>query len=58
MPECQNCGAHVTDDYVRVREPAHRETARTCPNCDLVRDGPHVREATFKRVKSQTGGAD
>ena len=55
MPHCE-CGAHVTERYLRVCEPAHRETARTCPNCDLVRDGPGVRERTHTRLK--TGGAD
>ena len=56
MPRCQNCGAHVTERYVRVCEPEGRETARACPNCDLARDGPRVRERTHTRLTA--GGAD
>ncbi|MDQ2072869.1 hypothetical protein RBH20_10030 [Haloarcula sp. H-GB4] len=56
MPECQNCGAHVTDDYVRVFEPAGTTEPRCCPNCeDLIRDGPDVRNA---RAKRQGNGKD
>jgi NAD-dependent SIR2 family protein deacetylase len=51
MPECQNCGAFVTDDYVRVFAPDGMNSPRVCPNCeDMVRDGASVREARAKRT--------
>jgi NAD-dependent SIR2 family protein deacetylase len=51
MPECQNCGSFVTEDYVRVFAPDGMERPRVCPNCeDLVRDGNGVREARAKRT--------
>jgi hypothetical protein len=50
MPECRNCGAFVTDDYVRVFAPNGMDGPRVCPNCeDMVRDGGDVREARAKR---------
>lgn len=51
MPECQNCGHHVSDDYVRVLAPRDADTVRACPDCpDVVReyDGS-VREARSTR---------
>lgn len=33
MPECQNCGAHVSERYVRVSVPEGREHPETCPHC-------------------------
>ena len=51
MPECQNCGSFVTDDYVRVFAPNGMENPRVCPNCeDMVRDGNGVRKARAKRT--------
>jgi NAD-dependent SIR2 family protein deacetylase len=51
MPECQNCGSFVTDDYVRVFAPDGMDHPRVCPNCeDMVRDGNDVREARAKRT--------
>jgi hypothetical protein len=45
MPECANCGAHVTDRYVRVFAPEGSDDPRVCPSCpDLTRDGAGVRE--------------
>jgi hypothetical protein len=45
MPNCQNCGGHVTDRYVRVFTPEDLDAPRVCPNCpDLTRDGNTVRE--------------
>lgn len=39
MPECQNCGAFVTDGYVRVFEPVGVDRPECCPWCpDMVRD--------------------
>ncbi|MFB6303331.1 MAG: hypothetical protein ABEH78_10795 [Haloferacaceae archaeon] len=50
MPECQNCGAFVTEAYVRVFAPQGMEHPRVCPSCeDKVRDGADVREARSKR---------
>lgn len=45
MPECLNCGAHVTENYRRVFAPEGADGPRVCPNCpDKVRDGNGVRE--------------
>ena len=50
MPECQNCGAFVTEDYVRVFAPEGHDNPRVCPECeDKLRDGADVREARSKR---------
>lgn len=51
MPHCRNCGAHVTEDYVRVLAPPEADTVRACPDCpDMIRtfDGS-VREARSPR---------
>lgn len=45
MPECQNCDAHVTEQYVRVFAPDGLDAPRVCPHCeDMTRDGPGIRE--------------
>ena len=52
MPECQNCGNFVTEQYVRVFTPETVESQgpRVCPNCeDKLRDGADVREARSSR---------
>ena len=50
MPNCLNCGAFVTERYVRVFAPDDFGTVRVCPRCeDKVRDGATVREARSKR---------
>lgn len=50
MPECRNCGSHITDDYVRVFSADDRPGVRVCPNCpDLIREGSEVREARSTR---------
>ncbi|AEM56946.1 MULTISPECIES: DUF7563 family protein [Haloarcula] len=52
MPECQNCGEFVTEQYVRVFTPEAVEGhgPRVCPNCeDKLRDGADVREARSSR---------
>jgi hypothetical protein len=52
MPECQNCGEFVTEQYVRVFTPEASEAhgPRVCPNCeDKLRDGADVREARSSR---------
>lgn len=37
---CQNCGAHVTERYVRVFAVDEEEGVEVCedPDCELVRD--------------------
>lgn len=38
MPECENCGAYVTKQYVRVFKPEHVDDPRACPECeDMLR---------------------
>jgi NAD-dependent SIR2 family protein deacetylase len=50
MPECQNCGSFVTNEYVRVFTPNGMDNPRVCPGCeDMVRDGADVREARSRR---------
>lgn len=34
MPECQNCGAFVTERYVRVFAPTDLDAPRCCPHCE------------------------
>lgn len=51
MPECQNCGEHVSERYCRVFTPNDHDEPRVCPQCpDRVRnpDGT-VREARSHR---------
>ncbi|WP_435129083.1 DUF7563 family protein [Halobaculum sp. D14] len=51
MAECQNCGAFVTEEYVKVFAPESMSDPRVCPQCtDKVRDGADVREARSKRT--------
>jgi NAD-dependent SIR2 family protein deacetylase len=50
MRECENCGAFVTEQYVRVFAPTGMDTVRVCPKCpDMVRKGGEVREAKSPR---------
>jgi predicted RNA-binding Zn-ribbon protein involved in translation (DUF1610 family) len=37
MPECANCGGHVTEQYVRVFA-ANDGTLYACPNCRNQRE--------------------
>lgn len=55
MPECQNCGSHVTTDYVRV--VSHDgEAVHACPQCpDRVRVGGEIRGARAPRRTSDEG---
>jgi hypothetical protein len=34
MPECRNCGAFVTSDYVRVRSLSDEPGVAACPQCE------------------------
>lgn len=50
MPECNNCGAFVTVDYVRVFTPDGLDNPRACPKCpDMVRSDGDVRKARAVR---------
>ena len=50
MPQCLNCDAFVTEDYVRVFAPPGMSTVRVCPRCeDMVREGADVRAAQSTR---------
>ncbi|WP_420825971.1 DUF7563 family protein [Halococcus salsus] len=50
MPKCDNCGAFVTQQYVRVFAPTGFNTVRVCPDCpDMLRDGGDIREAKSNR---------
>ena len=50
MPDCENCGGLVTDQYVRVFAPPEMTTVRVCPNCsDMIREKGGVREARSQR---------
>lgn len=50
MPACKNCGAFVTEDYVRVLSPDGMTQPRVCPFCeDMVRENGTVREARSHR---------
>ncbi len=50
MAECQNCGAFVTDRYVKVFTPEQVDRPRVCPNCeDKIRDGADVRKPRSPR---------
>ncbi|MFT4891104.1 MAG: hypothetical protein ACI9YT_002026 [Halobacteriales archaeon] len=50
MPECQNCGAFVTEAYARVFAPRGMKNPRVCPECeDKIRDGAEIREARSPR---------
>lgn len=45
MPKCQNCSAHVTDQYARVFTPDEDDDPRVCPQCeDMTREGNGIRE--------------
>ncbi|WP_218778874.1 DUF7563 family protein, partial [Halobacterium hubeiense] len=45
MAECQNCGGHVTEVYVRVFTPDSVDEPQVCPNCeDMTRGRDGVRE--------------
>lgn len=39
MPTCQNCGGHVSPDYVRVFCPDDVDEPRVCPFCEDLKRG-------------------
>lgn len=50
MPNCKNCGAFVTDQYVRVFASTGMDAVRVCPNCeDKLREKGKIREAHSPR---------
>lgn len=50
MSECLNCGAFVSEQYVRVFAPNEMDTVRVCPECpDMIRENGGVREAKTSR---------
>ena len=50
MPDCENCGGWVTDQYARVFSPPETHGVRVCPNCeDKLREKGQVREAHSTR---------
>jgi NAD-dependent SIR2 family protein deacetylase len=50
MPQCRNCGAHVTPQYARVFTPNEVEQPRVCPDCpDRIRRQGEVVEARSQR---------
>jgi protein-arginine kinase activator protein McsA len=53
MPECQNCGAHVTADYVRVNSRRGESQVYICPFCpDKIRGSDHTgRERRSNQTK-------
>lgn len=60
MPECLNCGSHVTPDYARVFSTTEGGEVRVCPNCpDKIRgtDG-HPRPARSTRRQSGSDDVD
>ena len=50
MSECLNCGAFVTEQYVRVFAPSGMDSVRVCPKCpNMLREKGEVREAKSSR---------
>lgn len=48
MPTCQNCGEHVSRQYMRVFSPEDVDAPAACPNCpDKIREGPGARDKRF-----------
>lgn len=54
MPECQNCGEHVSEQYARVFTPDELENPRVCPFCpDKLREKGDIRDARSPREGNQ-----
>lgn len=59
MPDCQNCGAHVTEQYAKVFTPNDVDQPRACPFCpDRVRAGDGFRKARSQRGDRRSGRVD
>lgn len=53
MPDCENCGATVSEAYVRVFSRGGRDV-RACPRCpDKVRQNGRVRDAKSSRENAR-----
>lgn len=53
MPKCQNCGAAVSEAYVRVFSPGGGDVA-ACPRCpDKVRQNGRARDAKSSRENAR-----
>lgn len=53
MPECENCGATVSEAYVRVFSRAG-DDVEACPRCpDKVRQNGRVRDAKGSRENAR-----
>jgi DNA-directed RNA polymerase subunit RPC12/RpoP len=50
MPTCNNCGSHVSDQYLKVFEPESVDDPKACPRCeDKIRSGAEVRDIRAPR---------
>jgi len=48
MPQCQNCGSHVTEQYIRVFSKNGADHVDACPDCpDLKRANGKPREKKY-----------
>jgi hypothetical protein len=54
MPECQHCGAFVSESYARVFTPEEVEQPRACPNCPDRKRGADGR-AQAKKTRQRSG---
>jgi len=51
MPDCQNCGHHVSSDYVRVFAQPDADEVYCCPWCDTaIRRNGQLGEAKTERA--------
>lgn len=57
VPECRSCGAHVTQDYVRVFAEDASDGVRVCPKCPTLIRGRSgkVRKARSTRHNERDG---
>lgn len=60
MPVCNNCGAHVTEDYWRVYAPEGQDGVGACPRCpDKSRDASgRPMETTNRRATARAVSED
>jgi len=57
MPECENCGAFLSEDYARVFLPSGESAAPACPHCpNMVREGADYRPARSHAGRANEGG--
>lgn len=57
MPECKNCGGHVTSTYARVRSYPGENEPRCCPDCEdkvYGAAGEGVRDAKTSAKRTTT----